>query len=238
MPLKILLIVDAQNDFCSRGALAVPGGEEIIPLLNKLMHSNKYDLIIATQDWHPAFHKSFASSHPGKSVFEQIELNGIPQTLWPDHCVQHSSGANFHPELDTSRFDAIFRKGLDLEVDSYSGFYDNARTHETGLREAIERAAQRAGILDRLQIEIDVAGLALDYCVGFTALDARDCGFSVNVIYDASRSIAVESEMSMLNRLREAGIQLVSSRELLPETERQIAVERNPGRDREQQLNP
>ncbi len=234
MSFKVLLIVDAQNDFCSGGALAVPGGEEIVPLVNHLMDSGKYDLVIATQDWHPAGHKSFASSHPGRSLFEQIELNGNSQTLWPEHCVQNSPGAKFHPQLNTSTIDAVFQKGIDPEVDSYSGFYDNARLHETGLREAIEQAAARAGIMDLSQIEIDVAGLALDYCVGYTALDARESGFSVNVIYDASRSIALESEKSMLTRFREAGIELIMSREILAGQAREIQVDR----ERVQHLNP
>ncbi len=179
--MKALIIVDIQNDFTKGGSLEVPGGNEIIPLVNKLQ--NQFDIVVATQDWHPGNHKSFASNHPGKKPFEMIRLNDLEQVLWPDHCVQGSYGAQFHKDLDMCKVEAIFRKGMDKEIDSYSGFYDNGHLKNTGL----------AGYLrDRKVNEVYVCGLAGDYCVYYTAMDAISEGFKTYYIEDATRSINQE----------------------------------------------
>lgn len=176
--MNALIIVDIQNDFLPGGALAVPSGGEVIEPINRLQAD--YDLVVATQDWHPAGHKSFASEHPGKSPFDVIELDGLPQTLWPDHCIQGTAGAALSEALDTRRIEAIFRKGMDLEIDSYSGFFDNGKRKNTGL----------VGYLrDRNVTSVAVAGLAADFCVFFTAMDALDAGFNATILDAASRAI-------------------------------------------------
>jgi len=173
-----LIIVDVQTDFLPDGALAVPSGDEIIVHINRLQPH--YSLIVATQDWHPAGHKSFASAHADRQAFEVIELNGLAQVLWPDHCIQGSAGAELSDRLDTGRVEAIFRKGTDPEVDSYSGFFDNGRRRNTGL----------AGYLrDRAITTVSVCGLAADYCVYFTAMDALEQGFDTYIIEAAVRPI-------------------------------------------------
>lgn len=176
--MKALIVVDVQNDFLPGGALAVPDGNEIIPVINRLQPD--FDLVVATQDWHPANHKSFASAHPGKKPFDVIDLNGLPQILWPDHCVQQTGGANFSGALEGKQIEAVFRKGMDPEIDSYSGFFDNGRRKATGM----------AGYLkDRGVRSVSVCGLAGDFCVYYTALDALDLGFEVFIIEEATRSI-------------------------------------------------
>ena len=176
--MKALIIVDVQQDFCSGGALAVPGGELIVPQVNALQ--KKFDLVVLTQDWHPPNHQSFISQHPGKKIFDQIILQGINQTLWPDHCIQGSSGADFHPDLMTDGVAAIFRKGMDKNMDSYSGFFENDHKKNTGL----------SGYLKDLKVkEIYVCGLAGDYCVFFTAKDAILEGFKTYVVIDAIQSL-------------------------------------------------
>lgn len=178
MTMNAFIIVDIQNDFIPGGALAVPGGDEIIPIVNRLQQS--FSLIVATQDWHPAHHKSFASSHPGKRTFEKISLHGLDQVLWPDHCIQGTAGAEFHKDLDLNRVEAIFRKGMDPDIDSYSGFYDNGYRKTTGL----------AGYLRERKVrKVYVAGLASDYCVFYTAKDAIKENFETYIIEDASRPI-------------------------------------------------
>lgn len=178
MTMRALIIVDVQYDFVTGGKLEVPNGEQVIPLVNNL--SEHFDLVVATQDWHPANHKSFASNHPDKKPFDIIKLNGLEQVLWPDHCVQGSRGAEFHEQLDMNRIEGIFRKGMDPEIDSYSGFYDNGRKKSTGL----------SGYLKERQVEaVYVCGLAGDYCVFFTARDALKNGFQTFVIEDATRPI-------------------------------------------------
>jgi nicotinamidase/pyrazinamidase len=173
-----LILVDIQNDFLPGGALAVPGGDEVIPAANRLMRG--FDLVVATQDWHPPDHGSFAANHPGRDVFETIDLHGLPQTLWPVHCVQESHGAEFATALDTTRIEKTFRKGTRPEIDSYSGFHDNGRRHRTGM----------AGWLrERGVTRVTVCGLATDYCVKFTALDAIDEGFGVALALDACRGV-------------------------------------------------
>jgi nicotinamidase/pyrazinamidase len=160
------------------GTLAVPGGDAIIPLVNELMPG--FDLVVATQDWHPADHGSFAVNHPGRSVFQQIELDGLPQTLWPVHCVQNTGGALFAPGLDTRRVERVFTKGMNPRIDSYSGFFDNGHRASTGMGEWLK--ARGVG-------KISVAGVATDYCVKFTVLDALAEGFEVELIAAACRGV-------------------------------------------------
>lgn len=176
--MKALLLIDIQNDFMPGGALAVPGADEIIPIVNNLMP--QFDLIVATQDWHPADHGSFAANHPGKSVYDQIDLDGLPQTLWPVHCVQNTDGASFAPGLDTRRITRVFTKGMNPRIDSYSGFFDNGHRASTGMSEWLK--AQNVS-------ELTIAGVATDYCVKFTVLDALKEGFRVNLIAQACRGV-------------------------------------------------
>lgn len=176
--MRALIIVDIQNDFVTGGKLEVPNGEQIIPLVNTL--SQNFKLVVATQDWHPQQHKSFASNHPGRNAFDVIKLGGLDQVLWPDHCVQASRGAEFHPLLVTHHVEAIFRKGMDPEIDSYSGFYDNGHKKSTGL----------SGYLKERKVEsVYVCGLAADYCVSFTVRDALQLGFKTFLLEDATRAI-------------------------------------------------
>ena len=176
---KALLIIDIQNDFCPGGALAVPGGDEIVPLVNELSGLDKFSKVIATQDWHPPDHISFASNRD-KEPFSEIEIDGIKQTLWPDHCVQASEGAYFHPDLDLKPVDLILRKGSNPAIDSYSAFLENDKKTETGLHY----------YLKGMDIEeICVCGLALDVCVYYSCLDGIKYGFKVNLLRDASRGI-------------------------------------------------
>ena len=176
--MKALVLVDIQNDFLQGGALAVPQGNEIISIVNTLIPS--FDVVVATQDWHPVNHKSFASQHIDKHPFEVIDLNGLPQVLWPDHCIQGSFGAEFHKELNTNAIEAVFRKGMDVEVDSYSGFFDNGRRNTTGLTGFLK---------EKLITEVYVCGLAGDFCVQYTANDALQQGFKTFLIPEAIRSI-------------------------------------------------
>jgi nicotinamidase/pyrazinamidase len=173
-----LLLIDIQNDFMPGGALAVPGGDEIIPMVNRLMSG--FDLVVATQDWHPADHGSFAANHPGKALFEQIDLDGLPQTLWPVHCVQNTGGALFAPSLDTRRIERVFTKGLNPRIDSYSGFYDNGHRASTGMGGWLKARGVR---------KLCIAGVATDYCVKFTVLDALTEGFEVQLLADACRGV-------------------------------------------------
>ena len=180
--MKALLLIDIQNDFMPGGALAVAGGDEVIPVVNRLM--DDYPCIVATQDWHPADHGSFAASHPGKKVFEQIQLDGLPQTLWPVHCVQNTGGALFAPGLDTRRIHRVFTKGMNPCIDSYSGLYDNGHKASTGMGEWLK--AQ--GIT-----ELHIAGVATDYCVKFTVLDALAEGFEVRLLASACRGVNLQA---------------------------------------------
>lgn len=176
--MNALILVDIQNDFLPGGALAVPRGNEIIPAANRLQQ--EFPIVVATQDWHPANHGSFAANHPGKRVGEEIDLHGLPQILWPVHCVQRQAGAMLAPTLEKGRLDRIFHKGTAPEVDSYSGFFDNGRRKSTGLAEYL-RGRGVTGVA--------IAGLATDYCVKATALDAQALGFRTAVITDACRGV-------------------------------------------------
>jgi nicotinamidase/pyrazinamidase len=173
-----LLVVDLQNDFCERGALAVPGGDEIVGIVNLLMP--RFERVVLSQDWHPAGHVSFASSWPDREAYETIEAAGIPQILWPDHCVQGSPGAAFHPGLDTARASIILRKGFRPQLDSYSCFFENDRTTPTGLDGALKSLGLRS---------LYIAGLATDFCVLYTVLDAIRLGYSIYIVEDAVRGV-------------------------------------------------
>jgi nicotinamidase/pyrazinamidase len=202
--MKCLLITDLQNDFLPGGALAVENGDAIIPLINRLQQV--FPLVVATQDWHPAEHYSFASNHPGKEVFQVIILNDIEQVLWPDHCVQASEGADFSPELDQKRIEAIFRKGTDIKIDSYSGFFDNNKLKSTCLSDFL---------LARDISQLYIAGLAADYCVGFTALDALDLGFDTYLIEDATRPINMQGFEKMKEKILKKGGKIITSESIL-----------------------
>ena len=199
-PMKALLLIDIQNDFLPGGRLAVADGDAIIPLVNALQA--QFDLVVATQDWHPTGHQSFASSHAGRTQFEQIDLHGLPQVLWPDHCTQTSTGAELAPALHTGRIEAIFRKGMNLEIDSYSAFFDNGHRKSTGLTDYLR---------GRGVTEVCIAGLAADYCVYFTAKDALAEGFAATVIEDATRAISAEGWTAAKADLVQRGGQVLSS---------------------------
>jgi nicotinamidase/pyrazinamidase len=184
----VLLVIDVQNDFCPGGALAVAEGSAVIAPVLRCMQC--FEHIVLTQDWHPADHFSFASAHPGKKPFEQIESSYGPQTLWPDHCVQGARGAEFHPQLNLTRAELILRKGFRRTIDSYSAFFENDRTTPTGL----------AGYLrERGFARVFLAGLAYDYCVGYSALDARRLGFEALVLRDACRAIDLNGSVAAID---------------------------------------
>ena len=201
--MNALIIVDVQNDFLPGGTLAVKNGFDIIPVINSIQE--EFDLVVATQDWHPAEHKSFASNHPGKKPFEEIEMDGLPQVLWPDHCVQQTAGAEFSKELDTKKIEAIFRKGMDKNIDSYSGFFDNGKKKSTGLADYLK---------GRNINSVFVAGLAADFCVYFTALDALELGFRASIITDATKSIDNEMLKSKLDSFVSKGGRLTTSNKI------------------------
>jgi nicotinamidase/pyrazinamidase len=204
--LNALIVVDLQNDFCPGGALAVPGGDEIIPLINRLLPG--FDRIVATQDWHPREHGSFAANHPGKKPGDVITLAGLPQILWPIHCVENTPGAEFHPRLDRNRIETIFRKGTDPQIDSYSGFFDNGRRNATGLGDFL----RRQGVA-----EVYLCGLATDYCVKYTALDAVSLGLKTHLIREACRGVNLQPGDAdrALAEMQAQGVILVPAMELL-----------------------
>ena len=204
--MKALILVDIQNDFLPGGALAVPDGDAVIPVANQLQPA--FPIVVATQDWHPPNHGSFADSHPGRNVFEQTELNGLPQTLWPAHCVQSTPGAALAADLNQEGVTKVFRKGTDAAIDSYSGFFDNGHRKSTGLGDWLK---------EKGVTEVFVCGLATDYCVKFTALDAAQLGFRTSVIEDASRGVNLGADdvKNALSEMKRAGIKIVQSAELL-----------------------
>ena len=201
--MKTLLLIDIQNDFIPGGSLEVSGGDEIIPVVNDLQQ--KFDLVVATQDWHPKNHMSFASNHDGKEPFEKIELHNMEQILWPDHCVQNSEGAEFHPDLHTKKVEAIIRKGMDPEIDSYSGFYDNGHKISTGLAGYLKEKG--AG-------DLYFCGLAADVCVYYSIKDALKEGFSATLIEDATRALDDEKFAEMKKELQEKGMKVTNSSSL------------------------
>lgn len=202
--MKALLIVDVQNDFCPGGALEVPNGDAIIPVINKL--SKQFDAVIQTQDWHPGGHSSFASSHAGKAPFDTIDMPYGEQVLWPDHCIQGSKGAAFHPDLDTTRSQLVIRKGFRKDIDSYSAFYENDNSTPTGL----------AGYLRERNIDtLYTVGLATDFCVKWSVLDGLKEGFDLYVIEDAVKGIDIEGSVDQAwTEMLDAGAQKISSKKL------------------------
>ncbi|WP_374372572.1 bifunctional nicotinamidase/pyrazinamidase [Dongia sp.] len=196
-----LIVIDLQNDFCPGGALAVGGGDEIVPLVNRLAAAHEH--VILTQDWHPKGHSSFASSHPGTAPFGSIELAYGTQTLWPDHCVQGTKGAEFHPGLDWTKAELVIRKGFRAPIDSYSAFFENDRKTPTGL----------AGYLrERGLTRLTLVGLATDFCVAYSALDARKLGFETRVALDACRAIDLGGSLATAEKqMREAGVDLTQA---------------------------
>lgn len=195
----VLLIVDVQNDFCPGGALPAPGADAIVPAVNRL--ASEFAHVVLTQDWHPPGHLSFASAHPGRQPFETIEVAYGPQTLWPDHCVQGTAGAAFHAALDVPLAELIVRKGYHRAIDSYSAFRENDKKTPTGLASYLrERGFRR----------ITLAGIATDYCVLYSAVDARDVGFEVRVVTSACAGIDLDGSLvRALQRMREAGVELL-----------------------------
>jgi nicotinamidase/pyrazinamidase len=203
--MKALIIVDLQNDFLPGGALPVPQGDEVISLANELQR--RFDLVVATQDWHPPEHGSFAANHPGKKPGDRIILDGIEQILWPVHCVQNTFGAEFAAAFDTSRIAHVFHKGIDPKIDSYSTFFDNAHRRHTGLAHYLEKR----GIKD-----IYLMGLALDYCVKYSVLDARHLGLNTHIIVDGCRGIELEPGDigRALDEMKRVGAALLKSADL------------------------
>ncbi len=201
-----LILVDLQNDFCEGGNLAVAEGDAVVPLANQLQPY--FDVVVATKDWHPKDHMSFASNHPGYKVGDIILVRDISQILWPDHCVQDSQGAEFHPELDTSHVHKVFFKGVDKTIDSYSAFFDNAHLRETGLANYLQ--AQNVK-------EIYIMGLATDYCVKYSCLDAAHLGFNVHVIQDACRGVELAPGDTdyAFREMQSVGVKLVTSEQIL-----------------------
>ena len=201
--MNALILVDIQNDFLPGGPLAVPFGDEIIPLVNELQ--NSFSLVVATQDWHPQSHKSFASNHPGKKAFETIILHGLEQVLWPNHCIQGSRGAQIHASINVNKVEGIFRKGMDVEIDSYSAFYDNGYKKSTGL----------AGYLRERKIKkVYVCGLAADYCVYYTAKDSLKENFETYIIEDATRAIDPNGFVRATEKILSSGGQIIKSEQL------------------------
>lgn len=196
----ILIVVDVQNDFCPGGALAVPDGDAVVPVVNRI--ARRFAHVVLTQDWHPPGHASFASAHAGQQPFDTVDFAYGAQTLWPDHCVQGSAGAAFHPGIDIPHAELVIRKGYHPGIDSYSAFRENDRRTATGL----------AGYLHERGFErVTLCGLATDFCVGFSALDARDAGFETAVILDACRGIDLDGSLSRaLAAMRAAGVNFVS----------------------------
>jgi nicotinamidase/pyrazinamidase len=200
--MRALILVDLQYDFLPGGALAVARGDETIAVARALMP--QFDTVVATQDWHPRDHQSFAANHPGRQPGELSELGGLPQVLWPVHCVQHTRGAELHADLDRSAITAVFRKGIDPQVDSYSGFYDNGHVKATGLGDWLE---------EKQITKLVVLGLATDYCVKFTVLDALAQGFEVSLVEDGCRAVnlAPGDDARAIAQMRAAGAAIVTS---------------------------
>ena len=198
--MKALILVDIQRDFLPGGNLPVENGDRILPVVNDLLPH--YPVIAVTQDWHPPEHRSFASAHEGREPLEEIEVNGQTQTLWPDHCIQGSEGADFPDELDLRPVEAIFRKGTDPGIDSYSGFFDNEHRRKTGLAEWL-----RAKEVD----EVHIAGLAAEVCVAYTAQDAADLGFRTTVVEDATRALSSGDFEKARKELEEKGVRFAPS---------------------------
>jgi nicotinamidase/pyrazinamidase len=210
--MKALIIIDVQNDFVPGGALAVREGDLVVPVINQLqqLKGSAFSVVVATQDWHPRDHGSFAANHPGTKVGDVIDLAGLRQILWPVHCVQETRGAEFVASLDRSAIDHVVRKGTDPTIDSYSGFFDNGHRKATGL----DAYLKQRGVND-----VYVCGLATDYCVKFTALDARQLGYQTHLIEDATRGVELRpgDVARAVEEMRRAGVDVVQSQRLLRE---------------------
>lgn len=204
--MKALLLIDIQNDFCPLGALPVAEGDQVVPIANQLM--DQFELVVATQDWHPANHGSFAANHPWRKPGQVIELNGLSQILWTIHCVQGSFGAELVAELEADKIDKIFHKGTDPSIDSYSGFFDNGHKKSTGLSDFLKGKG-----VD----EVFIMGLATDYCVKFTVLDALQLGFKTNLIIDGCRGVNLEKGDSekAVQEMEEKGAKVLQSGEVM-----------------------
>ncbi len=203
--MNALILVDLQNDFLPGGALAVPRGDDVLPLANRLQ--SRFPLVIATQDWHPANHASFAANHPGRQPGDVIDLHGLPQVLWPVHCVQNTSGADFAPLLERQRIQRVFQKGTDPEIDSYSGFFDNGHRKSTGLGDYLREVGVQ---------HVTLLGLATDYCVKATALDARTLGFATTLVVDACRGVELtpgDCERA-IEEMRRADVRIITGDQL------------------------
>ena len=202
---KALVLVDLQNDFIPGGSLAVRDGDAVIPVANAAQ--KKFGLVVATQDWHPQNHGSFASNHRGKHPGDMIQLGGLPQVLWPDHCVQGSRGARFHPVLNRSHVAKVFRKGTDPDIDSYSTFFDNAHRKSTGLGDYLR---------EEKVTDVYLLGLATDYCVKYSALDAVHLGFKTHVVIDGCRGVELSpgDTKKAIEEMKRAGVEMVTSDEL------------------------
>ncbi|KAH7817244.1 putative nicotinamidase [Monocercomonoides exilis] len=202
-----LLIIDVQYDFLEGGSLATNDANAVIPIINEIRNKVHFDDVVVSKDWHPKGHCSFASSHPGKALFEDITLpDGTPQKLWPDHCVQGSHGAEVHSDLKLEPTDFVVFKGQHAEIDSYSAFFDNAHKAKTTLQDHLQSKA----ITD-----VIVVGIALDYCVCFTAMDAKDLGYTTTVVEDACRGVAPESTAAAVENMKKKGINLIKAETLL-----------------------
>jgi nicotinamidase/pyrazinamidase len=202
--MKALVIIDVQNDFIPGGNLPVTNGDSIVPVINSLQ--KHFDLVVATQDWHPKEHRSFASNNDNRKPFEKVDINGTIDTLWPDHCVQGSKGAEFHPALETEKIAAVFRKGMDPDVDSYSGFYDNGHELPTGLAGYLREKGAK---------EIFFCGLAADICVYYTIRDSVKEGFSSILIEDASIPLTPENYTLIKKELTSLGVKIIKSDKIL-----------------------
>ena len=202
--MRALILVDIQNDFVS-GSLAVENAVEVVPVANQLLR--QFELVVATQDWHPADHGSFASQNPGVEAGEQFELGDLPQTAWPDHCIENTTGAQFVEQLDAAAQQIVFRKGTNREIDSYSGFFDNDQRQATGLGDFLK---------SKSVTEVFVMGLATDYCVKFTALDAMKLGFQTNLVIDGCRGVELKPGdiEAAVKQMTDAGVTVVHSNEI------------------------
>lgn len=203
--MRVLIVVDVQNDFMPDGALPVPGGYEVIPVINRVME--RFDLVVATQDWHPANHASFASNHDDAGVGEVIDLEGLDQVLWPDHCVQSTPGSALVNTVKSAPIEAIFRKGCETSIDTYSGFYDNGHRKSTGLGDYLKGKGAES---------VWIAGVATDYCVQATALDARELGFETYLIEDGCRGVELNDGdvEEAIEDMRQAGVIVVRSNDV------------------------
>lgn len=199
---QALILVDIQNDFMPTGSLPVAHGDEVVPVANRVQRW--FELVVATQDWHPPDHGSFASNHDGRKPGEMSQLGGLPQVLWPDHCVQGSPGAEFHRDLDRTRVARVFQKGVDADIDSYSGFFDNGHRRSTGLGEYLR---------DQGVTDVYILGLATDYCVKYSALDALTFGFTTHVIEDGCRGVELKTGdvQAAFDEMRAAGVKVTNS---------------------------